>query len=124
MTTLSPMELNTLTYIQRYMSEHGTSPATKDIAAGIGKSPSAVVKYLDRLEAHGRIAREPGKARSIRIVGTSAAGAPIDADLWRVFAQLVERAHDLSSADPKLKMQALQVYSRALAIYQEKGARQ
>jgi DNA-binding MarR family transcriptional regulator len=51
-----------------YIRQHGSSPTLREIAAGCYMSPPSVVRYLDRLEAHGRIARRPGKSRGITVL--------------------------------------------------------
>jgi len=55
-------------FIQTYMGQHGYAPTLREIAAGCYISYTTVVRYLDRLEWQGRIMREPGRARSIRVV--------------------------------------------------------
>lgn len=121
MATLSPHETNVYTFTRRYLSKHGISPSLQEISAAVGLSPTMVKRYLDKLEAHGKIAREPGQARSIRIIGMSAQAGPTDAELWLTFRALVEQAHDLTSRDDKARMRALQVYSQALALYQRES---
>ena len=55
-------------YIQAYFHEHGFAPSMRDISEGCYMSPSNVVRYLDKLEAQGRISREVGKPRSIALL--------------------------------------------------------
>ena len=54
-------------FICDYMRRHGSSPTLREIRDGCFMSIPNVIRYLDRLEAHGRIARRPGKARGITL---------------------------------------------------------
>jgi DNA-binding MarR family transcriptional regulator len=55
-------------FIRAYIRQHGSSPTLREIAAGCYMSPPSVVRYLDKLEAHGRIARRPRKSRGITVL--------------------------------------------------------
>lgn len=55
-------------FIKQYVDSHGFSPSIADIARGCHMSRSNAMRYLDRLEAFGRITREPGVARSITLL--------------------------------------------------------
>jgi SOS-response transcriptional repressor LexA len=57
-----------LQYIRHSIEEHGWSPTIREIASGCFISVGSVIRHLDRLEARGRIIRELGQARSIRLV--------------------------------------------------------
>jgi DNA-binding MarR family transcriptional regulator len=46
-------------------------PTIQEIATGCFFSTGKVVKCLDKLEAYGKLTREPGKARSIRLIRPS-----------------------------------------------------
>jgi len=56
-------------FIKLYMQQHGYAPSLREIAAGCYLGTSSVLRHLDRLEAWGRITREPGRARSMSLVG-------------------------------------------------------
>ncbi len=56
------------TFICKYIEEHGFAPSQREIATACYLCRPSVVRYLDRLEAERRISREPGKARSIRLL--------------------------------------------------------
>ncbi len=56
------------TFICDYIELHGFAPSQREIAAGCYISLGAVFNQLSKLEARGRIAREVGQARSIRLV--------------------------------------------------------
>lgn len=43
-------------YINAYVADNGSTPTTREIAAGIGLAKSSVPKYLAAMEADGRIA--------------------------------------------------------------------
>ena len=60
-------------FIASYTATHGYAPGVRDIADGCGISTTSVVSYhLKRLQADGRITRDPMIARSIRVVGVAA----------------------------------------------------
>jgi repressor LexA len=54
--------------IHCYAKLHGMPPAEADIQRYFRVSPSAVHQTIKALERRGLIAREPGKARSIRLL--------------------------------------------------------
>lgn len=59
-----------LTFIRRYVSEHGYAPSVRDIQHGLTISSTSTVAYhLQKLEAGGCIARDAGVFRSIRLTG-------------------------------------------------------
>lgn len=55
-------------FIRAYLRQHGHPPTLREIAEGCYMSYGSVFRYLDKLEAHGRIARKPGKSRSITLL--------------------------------------------------------
>jgi DNA-binding MarR family transcriptional regulator len=55
-------------FIINYTREHGFAPSLRDIAAGCYVGSGTITRHLDRLEMMRRITREPGIARSIKIV--------------------------------------------------------
>ncbi|MEO8391767.1 MAG: winged helix-turn-helix transcriptional regulator [Chloroflexota bacterium] len=55
-------------FIRTYIHENGYSPSLREIAEGCYLGRSTVLRYLDKLEAKGRIARTIGKARSIALL--------------------------------------------------------
>ena len=55
-------------FIRRYIVEKGFAPTIRDISDGCYMSATNVIRYLDKLEAKGRISREPNKPRSIHIL--------------------------------------------------------
>jgi len=67
------LEDNSLTqqvfnFICDFSAEHGFGPTQREIAEGCYISRSNVVRYLDQLEWQRCITREPGKARSIKVI--------------------------------------------------------
>jgi len=54
-------------FIEKFIHEHGYSPSMREIGFGCHIGRSTVLRYLDRLEAQGRISRELGTARSISL---------------------------------------------------------
>jgi len=61
-------QLNVLRAIRAYWDTHDYAPAVRDLAAALNTSTSTVQYHLDRLEAHGWIARDANVARSIRVL--------------------------------------------------------
>lgn len=56
-------------FIDEYCRQHGFSPTVREITFGIGlSSASTVMSHLTLLERDGRITRQPGCPRSIRVV--------------------------------------------------------
>jgi len=54
-------------FIRRYIAENGYAPSLREISDGCYLGRSTVLRYLDKLEAKGRISRTMGKARSITL---------------------------------------------------------
>jgi DNA-binding MarR family transcriptional regulator len=54
-------------FIKTYIQTHRKSPSIREIAANCYISVSTVMRHLDKLEARGRIQRDPNQARSIVI---------------------------------------------------------
>lgn len=54
-------------FIVTYIHEHATNPSLREIADACYIGRSTTYRFLDKLEAQGRIVREPGQARSIRL---------------------------------------------------------
>ena len=72
MTTLDAAEAMTETVyniVQAYVAEHGFPPTLREISAKVHLAPSGVSHYLDKLEARGRLTRQPGQARGIVLCG-------------------------------------------------------
>lgn len=57
-----------LAYIANYIALHGRSPSEADLGAFFKVSPPSVHQMVITLEKRELIAREPGKARSIRLL--------------------------------------------------------
>ena len=55
-------------FIRHYIEQHGYAPSQQEIADGCYLSRTNLIRYLDRLEAQGHIAREPGQPRSISLL--------------------------------------------------------
>lgn len=55
------------TFVQTYIAEYGYSPSIREIAEGCYINKTYAVRYLDILEAQGRLTRQQGKARSVRL---------------------------------------------------------
>lgn len=106
---LTPKRLRVLTFIRDYTNEHGYAPTMQELADEFGVSKVTVFEHIDALEREGYLTRSRHKARSLRLskhidfpdekstrlplVGTIAAGVPIEAiedrevvDLEELFA--------------------------------------
>lgn len=58
-----------VTFIRKYMDEHGYAPSISEIGEAVGiVSPNAVRNHLHRLQDEGVLELTPRVARSIRIV--------------------------------------------------------
>lgn len=55
-------------FIVIYIEEHEYPPTMREIAKGCYISAGNVVRYLDKLEAEGRLIREPRKARGLKLI--------------------------------------------------------
>lgn len=55
-------------FIQSYVEQHGYPPSLREIAVGCYLGTSSVLRHLDKLEAWGRISREPGRARALKLL--------------------------------------------------------
>lgn len=59
-----------LTYIEQYSSINGYPPTVREIGEAVGlNSPSTVHGYLKRLERDGKLEKEEGSSRALRIKG-------------------------------------------------------
>jgi DNA-binding MarR family transcriptional regulator len=52
-------------FITAYIASERISPSQREIAHGCSINAATVVRYLDKLEAWGRIRRDPKRSRSI-----------------------------------------------------------
>jgi|FLYN01.1.fsa_nt_gi repressor LexA len=55
-------------FIRTYIRQHRHPPTVREIGSACHMSHSGVIRYLDRLEARGRISRKPGKSRGITLL--------------------------------------------------------
>ncbi len=54
-------------FVSSYIREHSNSPSLREIADACYIGRSTTYRFLDKLEAQGRIMRELGQARNIRL---------------------------------------------------------
>lgn len=67
---ISARQSEILEFIKTYTKDYGYAPTVREIGEGVGlKSPSSVVKHLNKLEISGCIRRSPDKPRTIEILG-------------------------------------------------------
>jgi repressor LexA len=69
MSVLTRRQQQILDFIENWRQTHGTAPSSQEITAQFGfRSPNSVTGHLRLMRKKGVIAREPGKARSLRII--------------------------------------------------------
>lgn len=59
---------NVYAFIRSYVTEHGYPPSLREISRACYLGRSTALRYLDKLEAQGKIKRQPNKARSIHLL--------------------------------------------------------
>lgn len=59
-------------FIREFITERKISPSLREIADACYIGHSTVIRHLDKLEADGRITREPNTARSIILLDKDA----------------------------------------------------
>ncbi|MFG3085101.1 LexA family protein [Streptomyces parvulus] len=64
---LTPRQEEILRIIRAAITDEGDAPTVAEIAATVGLRPSSVHYQLRELETKGAIAREPHRARGIRL---------------------------------------------------------
>jgi repressor LexA len=58
-----------LAFVQKFSSDNGFSPSTREIAEALGfKSVESVHRILTDLKDNGRVTWEPNKARTLKVV--------------------------------------------------------
>jgi len=57
-----------LAFIDSYMTMHGRAPAEADLKRFFGTTPPAIHQMILKLEEKGYISRNPGQARSIKLL--------------------------------------------------------
>src|SRR5262249_18970554 len=68
MADFTPTQGRYLAFIHAYTSLHGYPPAESEIAAAMCVSPPSVNQMIKMLERKGLIQRQPGEARSVRVL--------------------------------------------------------
>ncbi len=67
---MTPRMRDALDYISAHIRQHGSSPSYRQIGEALGIiAKSGVHRLVSELEEAGRIRRDPGKPRSIEIIG-------------------------------------------------------
>ena len=71
---LSDSQNQILGFIRSELETRGYAPSVRDIVRHVGdRSPTSVHRHLKTLERHELIVRDPGKSRSIRLLGEETA---------------------------------------------------
>ena len=68
MAEFTPTQGRYLAFIHAYINRHGYPPAESEIAAAMCVSPPSVNQMVKMLERNGLIERQPGQARSLRVL--------------------------------------------------------
>lgn len=95
MISLTPKQIRVLRYFRDYRDSHHIAPTLEEAAGDLGVSKITVREHLNHLERKGAISRDKARARSVsilfdpddpsahapavRVLGTIAAGSPIEA---------------------------------------------
>ena len=89
MRSLTPRQRSVLQFLQRFCRDKGFPPTMREIGREIGLSNiSAVRGHLSALEKKGYIAKESGKARSIRVIQSPS-----------VISRLKRKLHEVAHTD-------------------------
>jgi repressor LexA len=65
----TPRQAELLTFLREFIAERGYPPTAREIGAAYGWAPQAVADYLGALRKRGLVTWEPGKARTLRVLG-------------------------------------------------------
>lgn len=67
---LSKRQLEVLTFIKKYIAEHGYPPAIREICAGVGlNSPATVFVHIKNLQNAGYLKSTNNKFRTLEVIG-------------------------------------------------------
>jgi len=55
-------------FVRAYIDQYGYPPSLREIAQGCYINVAYALRYLDILQAQGRLARKPGQPRSLRLL--------------------------------------------------------
>jgi repressor LexA len=73
--TLTPRQQQVLDTIVSYIDQHGYPPTVRELMAALGiQSPNGIMCHIKALERKHRVTREPGKSRTLRVVGEGKQG--------------------------------------------------
>lgn len=108
MATFTPTQGRYLSFIHAYTSLHGYPPAESEIAAAMCVSPPSVNQMVKALEKKGLILRQPGQARSLRILVPEDEIPPWNRNK-RTPAQSAQRAEPAPPPAPPAKLYTLLV---------------
>lgn len=65
---LTDRQVEVLDFISGFIASSGYSPSIAEIAGHMKINPNAAQQHVERLEKKGRISKQPGISRSIRVV--------------------------------------------------------
>jgi len=65
---MTPLQAEALSFIRRFIDEHGYSPSFQEIADELGTTSPSVDVLMRRLVKRGCITKQPRTARSIRVL--------------------------------------------------------
>lgn len=79
MAALLTRDRQMMTFLARYLAQHGYAPSLPEIGDGVGlASVNTVWARMHRLEELGLIERVAGKSRALRIVGDAGRWLPAE----------------------------------------------
>ena len=60
--------LNIIEFVDAYGTEHGYGPSVRDVMLAVGlASTAATQQKIQKLQRHGKLTREPGLPRTLRV---------------------------------------------------------
>lgn len=78
---LTERQHKVLRFIERYLEEHGYAPTYEEIGEHIGAGLSTVYEHIGNLVAKGRLAKEHGRQRALRVLVPAKEG-PLPGAQW------------------------------------------
>lgn len=85
-------------FLVQFLVIHGHAPSVREIAEGIGRSPSTVHRHLRDLEELGVLRRGAGLARCLVLVPGGGASTDVPLADWTVVDELERQAREFESA--------------------------
>ncbi len=74
---LTPGQARVLAAVERFLARHRYPPTVQDVGAAVGITAASAHELIAQLARKGYLAREPGKARGLRVLRPSGPAGPI-----------------------------------------------